>query len=302
MASKRCCIGKTRSSGCAPFGASSTRARSSTTIRPRVDGRIGRAGRGWRDTDGLSLRCLADRNSAMRDLLRDCGCRFELRTTPSSETARRWRWSGATARSTGCACPVSTAARVSAALLGGPEHGRWLIAPTQNDVRITRRYLGDTLILETIFTTAQGSASLTDFMYRRDGSSELVRIVRGLQGQVSMRTEVVVRFDYGAVVPWVSQQEDGRLLFIAGPDRLLLDTEGSDARRGSSHASAISPSARAKRPASFSTGRRRFAPPLRRSQRRNWRTRANKSIPTGLDGRPHSSRRSAGATPFFARF
>jgi GH15 family glucan-1,4-alpha-glucosidase len=110
------------------------------------------------------------------------------------------------------------------ALLGGPEHGRWLIAPTQNDVRITRQYLGDTLILETIFTTAQGSASLTDFMYRRDGSSELVRIVRGLQGQVPMRTEVVVRFDYGAVVPWVSQQQDGRLLFIAGPDRLLLDT------------------------------------------------------------------------------
>jgi GH15 family glucan-1,4-alpha-glucosidase len=110
------------------------------------------------------------------------------------------------------------------ALLGGPEHGRWLIAPTQNDVRITRQYLGDTLILETIFTTAQGSASLTDFMYRRDGSSELVRIVRGLQGQVPMRTEVVVRFDYGAVVPWVSQQQDGRLLFIAGPDRLLFDT------------------------------------------------------------------------------
>src|SRR5271154_7386259 len=110
------------------------------------------------------------------------------------------------------------------ALLGSPEHGRWLIAPAQNDIRITRRYLGDTLILETVFTTADGSASLTDFMYRRDGSSELVRIVRGLQGQVSMRTELVVRFDYGAIVPWVSQQQDGRLLFVAGPDRLLLDT------------------------------------------------------------------------------
>ena len=110
------------------------------------------------------------------------------------------------------------------ALLGSPEHGRWLIAPAQDDIRIARRYLGDTLILETVFTTADGSASLTDFMYRRDGSSELVRIVRGLQGQVSMRTELVVRFDYGAIVPWASQQEDGRLLFIAGPDRLLLDT------------------------------------------------------------------------------
>jgi len=110
------------------------------------------------------------------------------------------------------------------ALLGGPEHGRWLIAPAHDDVRITRRYLGDTLILETVFTTADGSASLTDFMYRRDGSSELVRIVRGLQGELSIRTEVIVRFDYGSIVPWVSQQEDGRLQFIAGPDRLLLDT------------------------------------------------------------------------------
>ena len=61
-------------------------------------------------------------------------------------------------------------------------------------------------------------------MYRRDGASELVRIVRGLAGEVPMRTELVVRFDYGSVVPWVSQQEDGRLQFIAGPDRLLLDT------------------------------------------------------------------------------
>src|SRR5271167_2267700 len=99
------------------------------------------------------------------------------------------------------------------ALLGGPEHGRWLIAPTQGDVGITRRYSGDTLILETVFTTADGSASLVDFMYRRNGSSELVRIVRGLRGQVSMRTDLVVRFDYGAIVPWVSQQQDGRLQF-----------------------------------------------------------------------------------------
>src|SRR5271168_540879 len=65
------------------------------------------------------------------------------------------------------------------ALLGGPEHGRWLIAPTQYNVRITRHYLSDTLLLETVFTTAEGSAALTDFMYRRNGSSELVRVVSG---------------------------------------------------------------------------------------------------------------------------
>ena len=109
-------------------------------------------------------------------------------------------------------------------LLGGPEHGRWLIAPTDGDVQVTRRYLDNTLILETVFKTPNGSVSLIDFMYRRDGSSELVRIVRGVQGEVAMRTELVVRFDYGAVVPWVSQQEDGRLQFIAGPDRVLFDT------------------------------------------------------------------------------
>ena len=93
----------------------------------------------------------------------------------------------------------------------------------------------DTLILETVFTTAEGSVSLTDFMYRRNGSSEVVRIVRGLQGEVAMRIEIIVRFDYGAVVPWVSQQDDGRLLFIAGPERVLLDTGRSDARGGFSH-------------------------------------------------------------------
>ena len=130
--------------------------------------------------------------------------------------------------------PRFDSAACFSALLGGPEHGRWLIAPTQNEVQITRRYVGDTLILETLFTTAEGSVSLTDFMYRRNGSSEVVRIVRGVQGEVAMRIELVVRFDYGAVVPWVSQQDDGRLLFIAGPDRVLLDssikTHGEDLR------------------------------------------------------------------------
>src|SRR5580698_19744 len=109
------------------------------------------------------------------------------------------------------------------ALLGGPEHGRWLIAPTSEDVQVTRRYLDSTLILETVFKTPQGSVSLTDFMYRRDGSSELVRIVRGIEGEVAMATELVVRFDYGAIVPWVSQESE-RLQFVAGPDRVLLQT------------------------------------------------------------------------------
>ncbi len=130
--------------------------------------------------------------------------------------------------------PRYDSAACFAALLGEPKHGRWLIAPAADDVRVSRRYCGDTLVLETVFRTASGAVSLVDFMSRRDGASDLVRLVRGLQGEVAMRMELVARFDYGAAVPWVSRQEDGRLQFIAGPDRLLLDaaiaTGGEDFR------------------------------------------------------------------------
>ncbi len=111
-----------------------------------------------------------------------------------------------------------------AGLLGESKHGRWLIAPADSEVRVTRRYRGDTLILETVFRTPAGAACVIDFMGRREGACDIVRIVRGLQGDVTMRMELVVRFDYGSIVPWVSQQEDGRLRFVAGPHRLLLDT------------------------------------------------------------------------------
>jgi GH15 family glucan-1,4-alpha-glucosidase len=111
-----------------------------------------------------------------------------------------------------------------AALLGDPQHGRWLIAPEDEGASTTRRYRGDTLILETTFETETGAASVIDFMTQRDGTSDLVRLVRGVRGAIAMRTELVVRFEYGAVVPWVSRQNDGRLQFIAGPDRLLLDS------------------------------------------------------------------------------
>ena len=190
--------------------------------------------------------------------------------------------------------------RVFCALLGDPDHGRWLIAPTQDDVQIARRYVGDTLVLETVFTTANGTACLTDFMYRRNGSSELVRIVKGLHGEVSMRTEIIVRFDYGAIVPWVSQQDDGRLQFIAGPDKVLLDTNIET--RGEAFApSEISPSAKGRRRPSSSTGRRRSARLPLPSRARSSMKRANRSNRSGPAGPPLSSRRTAGATPFFAR-
>lgn len=112
-----------------------------------------------------------------------------------------------------------------AALLGTPEHGRWSLCPVATEPRVTRRYRGDTMVLETVFETDTGAVAVIDFMARRDGASDLVRIVRGLRGEVAMQTELVVRFDHGAIVPWVSRQDDGRLNFTAGPDRLTLQTD-----------------------------------------------------------------------------
>jgi len=111
-----------------------------------------------------------------------------------------------------------------AALLGSTENGRWLIAPSDADAVSSRRYLGDTLILETTFETASGTVCVIDFLSRRGAVSDVVRMVRGISGSVAMRTELIVRFDYGSVVPWVTQPDDGRLQIISGPDRLLLDT------------------------------------------------------------------------------
>ena len=116
-----------------------------------------------------------------------------------------------------------------AALLGEPKHGRWLIAPADASASVSRCYCDDTLILETVFRTGSGAVRVTDFMVRRDRVADLVRIVTGLEGEVAMRMELIVRFDYGSIVPWVSKQDDGRLQFIAGPDRLLARDDGRDA-------------------------------------------------------------------------
>jgi GH15 family glucan-1,4-alpha-glucosidase len=111
-----------------------------------------------------------------------------------------------------------------AALLGNLENGRWLIAPSDTAASARRRYLGDTLILETTFETATGAVCVVDFLSRRGAVSDVVRIVRGISGSVGMRVELIVRFDYGFAVPWVTQRDDGRLQMVAGADRLLLDT------------------------------------------------------------------------------
>jgi GH15 family glucan-1,4-alpha-glucosidase len=122
-----------------------------------------------------------------------------------------------------------------AALLGTPEHGRWLIAPEDPPRRITRRYRPGTLVLETEFDTETGSAILTDFMRSGIGGADLVRIVTGRSGHVRFTTELVMRFDYGATVPWADRLDDGRIDAIAGPERLVLQTRvhlrGEDQKR-----------------------------------------------------------------------
>jgi GH15 family glucan-1,4-alpha-glucosidase len=111
-----------------------------------------------------------------------------------------------------------------AALLGTAEHGRWLIAPKDPPRRITRRYRPGTLILETEFRTESGSAVLIDFMRPADRAADLVRIVTGRSGQVNFCTEIIIRFDYGMTVPWVSRLDDGGIDASAGPERLVLRT------------------------------------------------------------------------------
>jgi len=110
-----------------------------------------------------------------------------------------------------------------AALLGTAENGRWLIAPAQVPLAVARQYRPGTLILETEFQTETGNAAVIDFMPPGDGA-EVVRIVVGRSGRVEFRTEIVVRFNYGATVPWVSRLEDGTIDGIAGPERLVLRT------------------------------------------------------------------------------
>src|SRR5208282_5262015 len=85
-----------------------------------------------------------------------------------------------------------------AALLGEPEHGRWLIAPQDPAGRAARRYLDVSLILATLFETATGAVELVDFMRPQHSSPHLVRLVRGLRGKVAMRTEFILRFAYGS--------------------------------------------------------------------------------------------------------
>jgi len=111
-----------------------------------------------------------------------------------------------------------------AALLGTPENGRCLLAPSDSKAQSSRRYIPDTLILETRLETESGAVTVLDFMPPRGSNSDIVRLVIGERGRVEMRFELVIRFGYGSVVPWVTRLDDGTLRAIAGPDMLLLHT------------------------------------------------------------------------------
>ncbi len=115
-----------------------------------------------------------------------------------------------------------------ARLLGDERHGQWRIAPVQAGTpgacTVTRSYRGDTLVLETRWQTADGSAQVIDFMPPRDGRTPtLVRIVEGIEGSVSMDCLLRIRFGYGHIVPWV-RRLGGWIVAVAGPDALWLDS------------------------------------------------------------------------------
>lgn len=111
-----------------------------------------------------------------------------------------------------------------AALLGGPENGRWLITPKAEATRVTRCYREGTLILETEIETKDGTVALIDCMQRRGRASDIFRLVQGRKGSVPMRMELCIRFGYGEIVPWVVSLPDGRLRAVAGPSQLILST------------------------------------------------------------------------------
>jgi GH15 family glucan-1,4-alpha-glucosidase len=116
-----------------------------------------------------------------------------------------------------------------AALLGTPDHGRWLLGPADEDAVSTRRYVHGSFVLETVHRTPTGAVRVTDLMPIADGRADVLRRVEGLEGSVRMVHEWVVRFGYGQTRPWVTRRRDDRegrsdhiISAIAGPDMLVL--------------------------------------------------------------------------------
>jgi GH15 family glucan-1,4-alpha-glucosidase len=104
--------------------------------------------------------------------------------------------------------PRFDSAAMFAALLGDDSHGRWRIAPAGDSVRVRRRYVGESLVLETRFETPTGSCRLVDAMLLGTPDPDLVRIVEGVSGSVELEMDLTIRFDYGSIVPWLRRSGD----------------------------------------------------------------------------------------------
>ena len=119
--------------------------------------------------------------------------------------------------------PHFDSAACFAALLGTPDHGRWLIAPADPPARVQRSYRDGSLVLETVFTTDEGEVALTDFMPVDARGSSVVRVVEGRSGRVRMTMELLLRFDFGATIPWVTRLAGGQAVrAIAGPNLVVF--------------------------------------------------------------------------------
>lgn len=121
--------------------------------------------------------------------------------------------------------PRYDSASMFGALLGDEDHGRWLLAPEDENATCIRSYVGDTFILKTVWTTDSGEVEVLDFMPHRDDHPDVVRIVRGVSGTVAMRQDLRIRFGYAEAIPWVRQLSDQptpTLVAVAGPDGVVV--------------------------------------------------------------------------------
>jgi len=120
--------------------------------------------------------------------------------------------------------PRFDAAACFAALLGTPQHGRWLLAPAERQPSVSRRYRDGTLVLETLYEGPTGKVRVVDCMPPRGSEPDVCRVVECLEGEMFMRMELTVRFDYGSVVPWVRRAAPG-VSVVGGPDAVTLRTD-----------------------------------------------------------------------------
>ena len=121
-----------------------------------------------------------------------------------------------------CCFPRFDSDACFAALLGRREHGCWMVSPSERG-QVTRRYRDGSLVLETEWETGEGRIRVIDFMPPRGAAPDIVRIVEGLSGRVAVRSELVIRFGYGRIVPSLRRLDDAQVA-TAGPDAAVLRT------------------------------------------------------------------------------